>query len=134
MSDFKNLSVWQKSFNLAIKIYKVTGKFPSSELFGLTSQLRRASVSISTNIAEGNGRIYSQEYVKFLSIARGSAMEVENLLMLSKELGYLEETIYEELLNQCKLITNMLYKLMKSIKQRNLNSNFLKETNETYKE
>lgn len=132
MSDFTKLEVWEKSYNLTLNIYRVTKNFPRHEMLGLTSQIRRASASISTNIAEGNGRIYSNEYVRFLSISRGSAMEVQNQLMLSKDLGYIDEETYNELVKECKSIIKMLYKLMKSIKSSNTNNNYLKEQEEDY--
>ncbi|RKD32261.1 four helix bundle protein [Thermohalobacter berrensis] len=129
MSDFKKLDVWKKAYNLSLEVYKTTKNFPSDETFGLTSQIRRASVSISTNIAEGNGRIYSKEYIKFLSIARGSTMEVENLLMLSRDLGYINDETFIKLDKECRNIINMLYKLIKSVKKGNQNNNYIKEEN-----
>ena len=84
MKDFRDLKVWHKSHSLALKIYKATSKFPRSELYGLTSQIRRASTSISANIAEGCGRKGNLEFARFLQISMGSASELENLLLLTR--------------------------------------------------
>jgi four helix bundle protein len=79
--SFKKLTVWQRSYNLVLMIYKYSQKFPSSELYGLISQIRRASVSILANIAEGSERQHKKEFLQFLSIARGSLAEVETYMM-----------------------------------------------------
>lgn len=94
LQSFKNLIVWQKSILLAKEIYKITENLPKSELFGLTSQMRRASVSIPSNIAEGYKRKNLKEYIQFLSIADGSAAELETQIILLKEIynaQYLEK-------------------------------------------
>ena len=87
--SFKKLTVWRKAYLFVLSIYKQTQKFPSSELYGLTSQLRRGVVSILANIAEGSERQHKREFLQFLSIARGSLAEVETYLMLAKDLGYI---------------------------------------------
>jgi four helix bundle protein len=86
--DYKDLHVWQKAMDLAKQIYSLTGGFPSEEKFGLVSQLRRAAVSVPSNIAEGQARNTTGEYVQFLSHAEGSAAELDTQLRLSIELGY----------------------------------------------
>ena len=86
--DYKDLHVWQKGMQLAKEIYLLTGKFPSEEKFGLVSQMRRAAVSIASNIAEGQARNTTGEFVQFISHAEGSAAEVDTQLRLSLELGY----------------------------------------------
>ncbi|MDA8100222.1 MAG: four helix bundle protein [Nitrospiraceae bacterium] len=86
---FRQLSVWQKSYEMTLDIYRLTRNFPKSELYGMTSQIQRAAVSIPANISEGYDRNHKKEYVQFLSIARGSLGELETLLMLAKDLGYL---------------------------------------------
>ena len=83
------MKVWEKSHNLALLVYKHTQPFPKQELFGITSQMRRAAVSLPTNIAEGCGRSGSAELARFLSIAMGSASELEYLLLISENLGFL---------------------------------------------
>lgn len=85
--SYRELSVWQRSIELTVALYKLTRAFPREEIFGLTSQLRRASVSIASNIAEGYGRGSKGEYRNFLGIARGSALEVQTQLVIARELG-----------------------------------------------
>jgi four helix bundle protein len=87
MRDFRQLRVWEKAHHFTLEIYKVTAKFPKEELYGLTSQLRRASASIAANIAEGFGRGGNVELARFLQIAIGSAFEVEYHILLAKDLG-----------------------------------------------
>lgn len=89
MLNFKDLAVWQRSHKLTLEIYKATHQFPKEEVFGLTSQIRRAVSSIPTNIAEGCGRRTNAELANFLNIASGSASEVEYEILLSKEIGYI---------------------------------------------
>lgn len=91
---FRTLKAWQKSYELSLEIYKLTKRFPKEELYGLTSQLQRAAVSVPANIAEGYERNHRKEYVQFLYIAKGSLGEVETYLLLSKDLGYLPQAAY----------------------------------------
>jgi four helix bundle protein len=86
--SFKDLVVWQRAVQMALEVYKLTAEFPASERFGLTSQLRRASVSVASNIAEGYGRSTTGEYVLFLGHARGSNFEVQTQLVISEGLGF----------------------------------------------
>jgi len=88
---YKDLEVWQKAMELSVEIYRLTKNFPQEERFGLVNQMRRAVVSIASNIAEGQGRIYTKEYLHFLSVARGSQAEVDTQLLLAVRLGYLCE-------------------------------------------
>jgi four helix bundle protein len=97
MQDFKKLKVWQKAHQFTLEVYKMTLTFPREELFGITAQLRRASVSIAANIAEGCGRDGSLELKRFLHISLGSTVEVEYLLLLVKDLGFIPQTKYEQL-------------------------------------
>jgi four helix bundle protein len=113
--SFKKLIVWQKTYNLLLMIYRHSQKFPSSELYGLTSQIRRAGFSILANIAEGSERQYKKEFLQFLSIARGSLAEVETYLMLSKDLGYINEREFAELEEQRKEVGRLLRGLYKSL-------------------
>ncbi len=87
--SYKNLDLWKKAVALACDIYKLSSKFPKEELFGLTSQLRRSSVSISANVAEGSGRGSKKDYCRFVDISIGSLNETESLLFIANELGYL---------------------------------------------
>ena len=89
MQRFQDLKVWQRSHALVLEIYRLTEGFPASERFGITSQLRRAAVSVPTNIAEGTKRLGSQDYVRFINIAEGSLAETEYLILLSRDLKYL---------------------------------------------
>ena len=90
MRDFSKLFIWQKSHKLVMSIYDITNKFPKSEIYGLTSQIRRASSSIPINISEGCGRSSNKDFARFLQIAIGSACEVEYELLLAKDLKYIE--------------------------------------------
>lgn len=89
MKDFKNIEIWKRSHKLTVEIYRATQHFPKEEIFGLTSQIRRAVSSIPTNIAEGCGRRTNAELANFLNIASGSASEVEYEILLAKEVGYI---------------------------------------------
>ena len=106
--SYKDLIVWQKSMTLTTEVYSLTKKLPKDELFGLTSQLKRAVVSIPSNIAEGNGRASKKEYSRFLSVARGSKSEVETQLLICVNLGYLQQSEIEPALNLCIEISKML--------------------------
>ena len=97
MRDFKRLTFWRKGHELTLAAYAATNDFPSTELYGLTSQLRRAATSIPTNIAEGCGRDGDVELARFLRIAMGSGNEVEYLLLLAYDLGYLNQETYSDL-------------------------------------
>jgi len=115
LKGFKKLTVWQKAYDFALMVYKYTQEFPSSELYGLTSQIRRATVSISANIAEGSERQHKKEFLQFLSIARGSLAEVETYLMLVKDLSYISEDRFVELEKQRQEIGRLLRGLYKSL-------------------
>ena len=97
MEDFKNLKVWAKVHELTLAIYRRTRGFPNDELYGLTSQIRRASVSIGANIAEGCGRRSDPEMKRFIQIARGSASKLEYHLLLAKDLQYLSSVEFKDL-------------------------------------
>lgn len=113
--SFKNLIAWEKAYELTLMVYKYSQKFPASELYGLTSQLRRSAVSISANIAEGRERQHKKEFLQFLSIAKGSLGEVETYLMLAKDLNYINESVFSELEEQRKEIGRLLRGLIKSL-------------------
>ena len=114
MKSHKDLIVWQKSMDHVAAIYVVTKSFPQEELFGIVSQMRRAAVSIPSNIAEGYGRLYDKETVKFLSNALGSASELETQLIISKDLGYMSLEDYQKLITEIEEIIRMLSALIKS--------------------
>ena len=94
MKDFRKLKVWDRAHEMVLTLYKLTNSFPKSELFGLTSQIRRCSASIPANIAEGCGRLGNSELHRFLQIACGSANELEYHLLLAKDLGYITPEDY----------------------------------------
>ena len=94
MKDFRNLQVWEKSHALALQVYQVTDRFPRREMFGITSQLRRASASVPANIAEACGRLGKGDFSRFLSNAMGSASEVEYFLVLCRDLKLLTPDTY----------------------------------------
>jgi four helix bundle protein len=119
MQDFKNISVWEKSHKLTVEIYKITASFPGSELYGLTSQIRRAAVSIPANIAEGCGRDGDVEFGRFLQIAQGSAYELEYHLLLAHELNFLNDKEHENFTVQVNEVRKMLAALIKKLKSDN---------------
>ena len=108
MQDFKNLKVWQKAHALALEVYAETARFPQHELFGLTSQLRRAAVSVIANIAEGSSRRGNREFGHFLSMAAGSLSEIECLLLLSGDLSYLSKQTLARLIGSTAEVRKML--------------------------
>ena len=112
--SFEKLNVWQKSRRLAIHIYKLTKGFPDDEKFGLISQMRRAVISISSNIAEGSGRYNSKDKARFSEISFGSALELLNQVIISTDLGYLEEKDYLKIRKELTEIMAMLDSLRKS--------------------
>lgn len=115
MRDFKTLDVWKKSHELTLDVYRETAGFPIDERYGLTSQIRRASVSIASNLAEGCGRGSQADYLRFVHMAAGSATEVECQLLISRDLGYLEQSISDELDNRIQQIKRMLSGLIRSL-------------------
>ncbi|WP_315055560.1 four helix bundle protein [Chryseobacterium indoltheticum] len=116
MANFKELLVWQKSINFVTEIYELTNDFPKNEMYGLTSQIRRASISIPSNIAEGNSRRSVADYLQFLKIARGSCAEVETQLIIAQNLKFLNEEHYLKLNQGIIEISKMLNGLINSLK------------------
>lgn len=116
MRTHKDLIVWQKSMDLVEKVYKITGKLPKSELFGLISQMQRSSISIPSNISEGAKREHKTEYIQFLSIANGSASELETQLILTHKLFPKFKVEVKNTLAMLDEILRMLYSLMKSLR------------------
>ena len=119
MQDFKKLKVWEKSHDLTLRMYKLTSQFPREEIYGLTSQIRRSCASIPTNIAEGCGRGSSADFARFLQIAMGSASETEYLVLLARDLKYLNADQYAELINTTIEVGKMLTALLKRLKTGN---------------
>lgn len=119
MRDFRQLKVWAKAHRLTLEIYKNTARFPREKLYGLTSQLRRASSSIPANIAEGFGRGGNVELARFLQIGIGSAYEVEYHLLLAKDLNLFGPSIYQELEDRVIEVKRMLASLLVKVKSGN---------------
>lgn len=115
--SYRDLDVWKKAMDLVVACYKASGKFPKHELFGLTSQLRRAAVSIAANIAEGQSRGHTKEFIQFLSVAYGSLAELETHVQIAERLGYLESKESTELLEFTSRVGMMLNGLKRSLKQ-----------------
>jgi four helix bundle protein len=113
--SYKDLVVWQKAMDLVTSTHRATARFPKDELFGLTSQARRAAVSIPSNIAEGQGRLSENEFRHFLGLARGSLMELEMQLQVSENLGYLPKEEVAGLLQSCGEVGRVLNGLIASI-------------------
>jgi four helix bundle protein len=111
MQDYRKLKVWEKAHQLVLTTYRATKDFPKDELYGVTSQLRRAATSISANIVEGSGRKTRPDFARFLTISLGSTNEVEYFLLLSKDLQYLSEAHYTQLTEQVTEVRKMLLSL-----------------------
>ena len=114
--NYRDLIVWQKAMDFVCEIYRVSQSFPSDERFALTSQLRRAAVSIPANIAEGQGRTTKKEFANFLSIAHGSLREVETLVLLSERLAYLAAEPTRQSMDSAAEIGRLLNGLIKSLR------------------
>ena len=118
INSYRNLIVWQKSVALVTDIYTLTKSFPQEEKFGIVSQLNRASVSIPSNKAEGWGRESSKNYLQFLRISRGSLMETETLLEISKNLNYINDSEFKVISDNIEEVSKILQGLIKSIQQK----------------
>ena len=115
---YKDLIVWQKSISLVTDVYTLTKKFPVDERYGLVTQLNRAVISVPSNIAEGWGRELSKNYLQFLRISRGSLMEVETMILISKNLNFITEKDYLEIQGKIEEVGKILQGLIKSIHQK----------------
>ena len=115
MKSHKDLIVWQKSMSLVKRLYEITSSYPKDEIFGITSQMRRAAVSIPSNIAEGYGRLYEKDTVRFLSTALGSASELETQMLISKQLMLASDQELDDLLMLNNEIIRMLVALSKKL-------------------
>jgi len=115
MRDFRELKVWQKAHHVALEVYRQSRGFPAEERFGLTAHLRKSATSVPSNIAEGCGRDGEKELARFLSIAAGSASELEYQLLLAHDLAYLPRDPHAELTEQVGEVKRMLYRFMQSL-------------------
>ncbi len=116
--SYRDLIVWQKSMALVKAIYQLTALFPKDELYGLTSQLRRAAVSIPSNLAEGQGRSFDREFAVFISHAMGSVMEVETQLLIAADLGYAKKDDVDRLLKQSAEIGRLANGLLATLRKK----------------
>ena len=122
LKSYKELKVWQKAYNLCIEIYKITRTFPKEELYGLTSQIRRAAVSVPSNIAEGYGRKTTPDYLRSLYIAYGSSCELETQILLSGDLGLMKAEALNKLQADLGEVERMLKALIKAVENKHLNT------------
>lgn len=120
VESFKDLIVWSKGIELVNDIYKVTKNFPKEELYGLTSQIRRAAISISANIAEGWGRGTTKNYIQFLDISKGSLFELDTLIIIANNQDYLNTENCSEIENKINEIGRMLNALITKLENKNI--------------
>ena len=118
VKSFRDLIVWQRGVQFAESIYRLTRQFPKDETYGMTSQLRRAAVSISSNIAEGHERDSTKEYLHHLSYAIGSIAEVETLVVIASRLGYLPQDTAKLLASECDELERMIHAIQKTLRDR----------------
>jgi four helix bundle protein len=118
LRNYKELNVWQKAYQFCLEVYRVTQKFPQEERYGITSQIRRAAVSVPSNIAEGYGRKTTVDYIRFLYIAYGSHCELETQILLAGDLGYIDAPTAEVLRNGVEEVERMLKALIKSLERK----------------
>jgi four helix bundle protein len=116
--NYCDLLVWQKSMDLVETVYRATTDFPKQEMYGLSSQLQRATVSVPANLAEGHGRDSTKEYLRHVSIAVGSLAEVETLLTISERLHYIDRQLHDSLQSACQSIGRMLRNLQRALRAR----------------
>ena len=120
--SFMDLEVWQMGMSLSEDCYRLTRQFPSSELYGLTAQIRRCSVSVPSNIAEGHGRESTQSFIQFLRIAQGSTKELQTQLILASRVELTTPELVEPMLEKCDRVGKMLRSLIRSLERRQDNS------------
>ena len=119
VKTYKDLLVWQKAIHFVTQVYKVVKGFPQEELYGLTSQIKRAAVSIPSNIAEGYGRKSTKDYIRFLQIAMGSIFEIQTQLEISKNLEFVSESSFGELYEYSREIERMLSSMINKVTESN---------------
>jgi four helix bundle protein len=118
LQSYRELEVWKKAITFVTVIYAITNTFPKSELYSLTNQIRRASVSIPSNIAEGWGRYLTKQYIFFLRVSRGSLLELETQLIIARNLKYIEQSTLDDLLSQTEELNKMLNAMIRKLGQR----------------
>ena len=120
INDYRDLEVWKRGRSLAKEIYLLTRRFPKEELYGMTSQMRRAATSIPANIAEGWGRHYTGEFIQFLRTSNGSRTELETHLMICSDIGLCTETEIQPLLQELTILGRQLVNLERSLARRSI--------------
>lgn len=118
MKSHKDLDVWKKAIDLSVEAYRLTGSFPKEEIYGITSQMRRASVSIASNIAEGAARRTDKDFIHFLYMALGSASELDTQIEIAIKVGHAGIDEMEDLQGKVGVISKMLYGLIRSVEQK----------------
>ncbi|MGJ1206139.1 four helix bundle protein [Sphingobacterium lactis] len=118
MHNYKELKLWEKSMELVTEVYMLTGSFPKSEAYSITSQINRSAVSIASNVAEGAGRNSDKEFVQFLGVAHGSTYELETQLIIARNLGYILDDELKKVQNSIVEIQKMNYALQKALRER----------------
>ena len=131
MHNFKELKIWTKALDLSMSVYKVTASFPKDDRFGLISQIKRSAVSIPSNIAEGAGRNSDKEFIYFLSVANGSAYEIQTQLLISNNLKFLKDNVLESMLNELDEIQKMNYNFQKILKKNSFKTDVKSNKKET---
>ena len=131
MHNFKELKIWTKALELSVRVYKVTALFPKEDRFGLISQIKRSAVSIPSNIAEGAGRNSEKEFLYFLSVANGSAYELQTQLLISNKLNFLKDEVLDSMLKELDEIQKMNYNFQKILKQNVLKTKPVSQKKET---
>ena len=121
LKNYKELNVWQKSYELCLEIYRITANFPHEERYGLTSQIRRSAVSIPSNIAQGYGRKTTVDYIRMLYISYSSVCELETQILLAKDLGFIEKDELSTVKTNIAEIERMLKALITSLENKHLN-------------
>ena len=120
IQSFQDLNVWQEGHKLVLMVYKVTGTFPKTETYSLVDQMRRAVISVTSNIAEGFSRKSYKEKLQFYFMSQGSLTELENQLLIAKDVGYLKLTDYKDLVEQCLVVHKLLSGIIKSTRSVSL--------------
>jgi four helix bundle protein len=129
LRNYRDLLVWQKSYQICLQVYRATRKFPSDERYGLTAQMRRAAVSVPSNIAEGYSRSTTGDYLRSLRFAYASNSELETQMMLACDLEYIEHDEYGKLAEGIREVERMMKALMKSLERRHSNPRILESSN-----
>ncbi len=120
LKSFRELKVWQKSYDLCLEVFRITKKFPGEERYVLSSQMRRSALSIPSNIAEGYGRKTRADYIRILYIAYGSACELDTQISLSRDLNYIKDSLLEKLQEEISEVGIMLRALIRALKKKNV--------------